>query len=471
MRMFFLFILLFVQLTTTAEAANCDSYNDPFNSAACITEPGCMVQNSVCAPCQLGHYCPANASSVCGSTNGACECPAPFSATETTGATDSTECRIKITECITGGFNLGSYPTEPINPIYVKCNPNNWQTGSGSPYCYNADSYLVQRNPNEGCLDKVARDWFSNNVLDVEEAVAFSSNDFAVFFDTYHFEVKQKYGTAPTGGQWIAKNNDFELVCVKNTLSCGVFKNFPTDTDDAVGAAVDSIHLQNGCGDIPGTNCPLDATRGGEATWVSTGSNSIGVWDVHECTCTMDNGPIGDPLYCYGGVITHADTRTSSATNTVHSIFENVIYYTTDEDPEISGNCSHCFEDNRQHMNESYFVHNDDFVSGKVVACTPARIHNSNTYRFKGYYRDLTVDGFCGAATHASNQSFITNPCARVKCPSGETTADLLPIGINNCTFGSDTAICDAAGCKSLSNVLSGVAPDSWNPLLYIQKQ
>ena len=143
MRMLLLFVLFSIQLPIIAEAANCDTYNTPsLDYTGCTNELGCMVEAGSCIPCNSGYYCPENASNICSSTNGACECPSGFPES-TAGTTREGDC---YTPCAARSDNYDSYTKDCgltylgySNGFEVSCKQNGIITYNQNDADYHAE--------------------------------------------------------------------------------------------------------------------------------------------------------------------------------------------------------------------------------------------------------------------------------------------------------------------------------------------
>ena len=393
---------------------------------------------SECAVCPSGRYCPRQSDQ----NNGVAYCcPPPFTATETTGATSWTNCRIKVTEC-EDGHTLST-------PRYIECPQWNNTHTACTTVGVSVPTYEVQRNPNESGHPKIALEW--------TYFLRISGYSYAMYDvppeNGYHWETHLIYSPYQTGmdhwNNWLSTG--FNIVCVPNKITCETFRNFPDDSTQAVGAPIETTHFGNNSYDTIGTYCPNDATFPYDpdnvfAQWVPGDEYEPGHWDVSRCRCEMTS--VLDGANCYGYGYKNADVTTGDP-YTVHSIYENVIYQ---DDLNNASYCTRCLEDTDS---IKYFVeYGYDSTEHKVAFCNST--YEAAQFRKKGRY----LRHSCSTAWE-NPTSLTSNPCPRVACTAvGTTTNELLPIQNNTpieqiCVYGSETRICDTDGetCIPLQDV------------------
>ncbi len=445
MRVCLLFFLLFIPLTANAATCPAGRY---------LLQDECMICPETDEQGQ-GYYCPGDDQKHA--------CPAPFTATQTTGATSWTDCRIKVDTC-TDGHHVA-------DTLYIKC--NSW---SNSTSCsINFGDYTPQRS--DAIIGGITYDRWAwptptSNASGLDNLYYFIE-------EGYHLELQQSFSATPTPAPHTGDVGpiSFNIVCVPNSVPCDTFRNF-TDYEEA-GETFDignSIHVAQfntvfsappedveiGSVTIHGTNCPVGSTIQNNAEW-DVEQNK---WDVHDCRCVNSTEHELTDKNCIGYGFQDADTSKD-----VFTIQENVIY-----DTEINDDDSYCIRCIQDTTTTKYFVANKDLYhegydsnTKKVSECQAASTSSSTIdYRRKGRYRVPLRPNYCNSTTNwvngnnAPGTELEANPCPRVACTAiGTTTSELLPIKEADtpisqiCVYGSETRICDTDGetCIPLQDV------------------
>ena len=224
---------------------------------------------------------------------------------------------------------------------------------------------------------------------------------------------------------------------LRGTISCPTLRNLHTDSND--GNCYTNIRF---CRLFGHENCDENQISG-NATWSSDHSGNR--WNINSCNCGATDFEDNTDKFCHG----QQGGARPSATSVPHA--NSIINYDTSTGGYY---CTRCIHDNG---NTKYYA-NTTFSDG--IQCSPntaqGRVCKCETTDEKGYWRQ----GECNTDTNWENNNQI---CKAIPCNPGKTTNDVLPISENDsvCNFGSETQLCDDAGCISLDG-LGGVSAPNW---------
>jgi hypothetical protein len=186
---------------------------------------------------------------------------------------------------------------------------------------------------------------------------------------------------------------------------------------------------------VQGISSPAPGNVSGNAIWNSD--------EEHYTTsgCTYADTVLNDTLHCNQAVSYHggqtainANATISYASGSGSSYYcqscENKEYYPTTNKPNEYHSCG-------------------NNPSGTTKACSCIKIE-------VGYYNSC-FNGW--------NNNMTLNQC-HSRCPIGQTTSGEGSTDISDCQYEDDTQVCDVAGCKSLNQILSGAAANTWTSML-----
>ena len=391
---------------------DCNYWN---NATDCDQTPGCHWSSNQCNDCPRGYYCNGSQAPQ--------QCPEPF--VDATGITALHECRAIVT-CGSEEVEIYCYAFDANG----NCELDTQNSGYAVQGNFDPNTYYSNLPAPKVSYQSYTQLWYT-------------FNNFNETSDGYHIELKPHYD-APRREQvpddsW--KPVSYTLQCISNTMPCSTFVNDPDDYNPENGNQYDSISST-----LTATNCTTHQLIGDNATWDSENS----VWNVSGCKCDLgqDQWIEDNDHKCMkkGHKVRDAlGQNTTTPINTVHSIYENVIFDTIDKPENTSAVCRRCLPDNPG-QNKYYYV--QGLVDGHVKQCTLANV-------FMGYYRPRDCSG---NNVDWGENTLTENPCPRKECPAGKTTSEPMPIGSNNCHYSSQTKFCDANGCFHITD-----APDwSW---------
>ncbi len=442
--LYILFAFFFIIGNCLADVGVCDDPNTTLGetghncAAGKYWDSTALAGQGDCIDCPEGYYCPRQSNQ----NNGVAYCcPAPL-VNSPEGSDEPKDC-FKTVSC------------EADNSITADIYCNLWSDGE----CNFSDgtSYNVQGNFDTAHISypREKQNYLTKNggvrlfstwSEHISSIAQYQEDNPEDYLNKYHLELEPHYGAPGRDSVqgWLPES--YEIICKKNQLPCGTFVNATNGDYDEISASLEA------------TNC-ADGTVTGNAVW----DFDTETWDISQCICNRgDNQWMEDySNNCMkkGRKIRHPKEQTPSDPITIiHSIYENVIFDTEDIIEDTSAVCRRCFPD-VPNQSKYYYVPGPygnnlgGFVDGHVTHCSSAST--------KGYYRPSACSG---DDVDWGDGALSANPCPREKCPLGQTTTVPMPIGNNQCKFGSLTQICDSAGCINL-NTVGGLSLDDWEML------
>lgn len=363
MRMFLLFFLLILPITTNA--STCSSFNDPEDIDGCINAEGCYFNNNDCVTCPgsvdggPGYFCPegAHCDNINDFQDGRCSCPNDFPRS-TVGNTSADNC---YKPC-SNNSDVGNAPQNcgitQGNSTNVSCKDEDYHITADNPSDYyhleNTDECRFNTRP---CNLFSARDEL-NNIINDPTLITGT----AIWSPT-----EQKYQVSDT-------NN----------------------ADNTCTYSVNEIQYDD-------KHCKANVTYTNNTQYIQNASSELNFQTVNGYYCTRCiNTP---PTYYY---------------------------------PSSNTDVDDCVNPGNNHY--------------QVCLCNIVP---------RGYYLN-------------SNWNYTSPiPSNRyTKCPVGQTTMNGTSPNysgggsIDDCQYEDDTQVCDAAGCKSLNQILSGADANTWTSML-----
>lgn len=199
------------------------------------------------------------------------------------------------------------------------------------------------------------------------------------------------------------------------------------------------------CNVFGALNCASSDQISGTATYLpqGTGGSMSGGhrWDITDCVCNASDFEDTQERLCHG-----KSSPAIPSEQTVQNV-DSIINYNTSTGMYY---CTRCILDNG---NTKYYA-NIDYTDGDH--CTPdtaqGHVCKCETSNDKGFYRT-------GTCNSNDNWTSSNNICRRSQCDPGQTTSTILPEGIDNCHYGSETKLCDdGGGCIELENIYQNVS-------------
>ncbi|MBR6363678.1 MAG: hypothetical protein IKS08_01155 [Alphaproteobacteria bacterium] len=362
MRMFLLFFLLILPITTNA--STCSSFNNPEDSDGCINAEGCYWDGTDCLSCPAadanqGYYCPegAHCNSTGDSPTGRCTCPDDFP-WSTVGNTSADNCYKPCSDNSDDGNAPQNCGITKGNSTNVSCKDEGYHITAGNP---SADYHL--EGSNECRLNARPCNLFS--------AKDESSNPINAALIT---------GTAI----WLPTEQKYQVSDTNNA-------------DNTCTYSVTGIQYAD-------KHCTANITYTNNTQWVANASSELNFQTVNGYYCT-------------------------SCINTYPTYY----YY-----PSSNTDVDDCVNPGNNHS--------------QVCLCKIVP---------RGYY----LNGIWNYTSPISSNRYT-------KCPVGQTTMNGTSPNysgggsIDDCQYEDDTQVCDVAGCKSLNQILSGAAANTWTSML-----
>ncbi len=182
------------------------------------------------------------------------------------------------------------------------------------------------------------------------------------------------------------------------------------------------------------SNCPNDKISG-SASWFSSEEE----WDIDNCRCDELSFADSTDKFCSGIIknVKYGGPRWLDYVQEISYTGTYGLYYCTQCNTGYYVNHLTDMEDNTD---------DDDCENHAVCKCTLIP---------KGKY----LEHACTQSLEPPVNNYTQDICPPSACGAGKTTTSTGTIGSDYCHYGSETQLCDSAGCVNLSD------PESWTDL------